>query len=84
MVAIIMLSGIVLSEAQTNTTMPDEVPLFTLPDINGNTVSLEELRGKVVMINFWATWCPPCIEELPTMAGPEGIVCRPAVRNSRG
>ena len=44
-----------------------EVPLFTLKDQKGNDVSLEAQRGKVVMINFWATWCPPCIKELPTM-----------------
>lgn len=43
------------------------VPLFTLKDQHGNDISLEQQRGKVVMINFWATWCPPCIKELPTM-----------------
>ena len=43
------------------------VPLFSLTDQNGNLVSLEQQRGKVVMINFWATWCPPCVHELPTM-----------------
>lgn len=40
-------------------------PDFTLQDINGKTVSLSSLRGKVVMLNFWATWCPPCQAELP-------------------
>lgn len=34
-------------------------------DINGNVVDLGRLKGKVVFLNFWATWCPPCIEELP-------------------
>lgn len=42
-------------------------PDFTLPDLQGNQVQLSGLRGKVVFINFWATWCPPCIEEMPTM-----------------
>jgi peroxiredoxin len=53
--------------AQTSTATALLVPDFTLDDVNGNAISLENLRGKVVMINFWATWCPPCVEELPAM-----------------
>jgi thiol-disulfide isomerase/thioredoxin len=40
---------------------------WQLLDKNGKTVSLEEFKGKIIFINFWATWCPPCIAEMPSM-----------------
>ncbi len=42
-------------------------PDFTLVDRNGKTWTLSELKGQVVFVNFWATWCPPCREEMPSM-----------------
>jgi peroxiredoxin len=42
-------------------------PNFTFPDLNGRQISLSDQRGKVVLINIWATWCPPCKQEMPSM-----------------
>lgn len=42
-------------------------PDFTLPGLDGESVSLGDYRGKVVLLNIWATWCPPCLAEAPSM-----------------
>lgn len=42
-------------------------PEFTLQDLDGKQHRLSDYRGKVVLLNFWATWCPPCREEIPSM-----------------
>lgn len=45
----------------------DQVPDFEIPDLNGKLIKLSSLRGNYVFLNFWATWCLPCLEELPSM-----------------
>jgi peroxiredoxin len=52
-----------LSAVEPSSIAPD----FELPDHHGKKIRLRDLRGKVVFINFWATWCPPCIHEMPMM-----------------
>lgn len=48
-------------------TVGELAPNFVLKDLDGNEIELKELRGKGVFLNFWATYCPPCIDEMPYM-----------------
>lgn len=48
---------------------PVSAPSFVLPDLEGKVVRIADFRGKVVLLNLWTTWCPPCIEEMPTLEG---------------
>lgn len=68
-----------LSEPSQVAAMPKTMVDFTLPDLDGNPRDINEWRGKVIVLNFWATWCPPCREEIPLFIsmqdkyGPRGL-----------
>jgi cytochrome c biogenesis protein CcmG/thiol:disulfide interchange protein DsbE len=55
-------AGSVAAAAQANY---PQAPAFSLKDLNGKTMALEDFKGKILFLNFWATWCPPCRAEIP-------------------
>ena len=73
---IVVLGLIILSQGKnslfdpagrTRLKMGQPAPNFTLPNLDNKMISLADYKGKVVLLNIWATWCPPCVEEMPSM-----------------
>lgn len=56
-----------LSQGFALASTPFKAPIFSVKNLDSNQVSLSSLKGKVVFLNFWATWCPPCRTEMPSM-----------------
>lgn len=77
-VGLCVLAAASLTEPIVNT--GDKAPNFKIVTDGGKTITRKDFGGKVLVLNFWATWCPPCIEEIPSLdqmarqLGPKGVV----------
>jgi thiol-disulfide isomerase/thioredoxin len=58
----------------TSTELIREIDMIRLTDLNGQSIHLKEYQGKTIFINFWATWCKPCIKEMPSIKEAQNIL----------
>ena len=66
--AVIVVFGIQLARQNRGPLQPgDTMPDFTLQTFDGSTVATEQLRGRILVVNFWGSWCPPCRDEAPDL-----------------
>jgi peroxiredoxin len=82
--AVVLLAGLCVLVADSHrerlVNVGDKAPSFQVTTDKGKQVSRSEFGGKILVVNFWATWCPPCIDEMPSLQamaqqlGPKGVV----------
>jgi peroxiredoxin len=77
-VVAVVLAALLVSEPSPDPIRAGQpAPAFELPLVDGGAVSLASLRGRIVLLNFWATWCKPCEDEMPAMQRLHGALAGP-------
>ena len=66
--AVVPTDAAILTPPAPESLIGERRPDFALPDSNGHVVSSESFEGDVLLVNFWATWCEPCVEEMPMLS----------------
>lgn len=67
LLSVLWLSPLVAAAGELSDVSPVQPPALSLPDLTGQPRSLDEFAGKVLLVTFWASWCQPCIEEMPSI-----------------